>query len=501
MMRNRASQKADWSLPPSRLSLQRMTLDEIRRELEQADGLPGEALTAAVGQAAALAPEVIALIDKAVEGVCLLPKQESLLFLGLHALAAAKETSAYRPLLTLLQQPEDELDSWLGDALTQNGPGLLLGLFDGDVEPIYAALENPDTYGTVNWILFQVLARLVWEGRAERAPFVDFIDRFDRDEIAPTDDFAWYGWQDAIMSLGLEQFRGRVQRGWEAGRTPNDRDIDREEWLAGLDRVVADPENQEFFRADRIEAITDPVASLGWLDRSSQPVTERSDRRDPAEAIALSESELDWLGRFLVSRQAPDTTLNLEAVDGFFAAALAGPESIMPSECMGMIWGPDGKGPIYDSREQMQFVTELLMCHWQTIAARLDARFPHEPVISSYKSEDSGAWWSLGFMLGMHLRRDAWTPLLEDKESDVLVNAIAALAAIEQETAEVTAEARAEIVDKLPVTLLAISSFWREGPLPPKRLTPVRSSKIGRNDPCPCGSGRKYKKCCGANAR
>jgi len=27
----------------------------------------------------------------------------------------------------------------------------------------------------------------------------------------------------------------------------------------------------------------------------------------------------------------------------------------------------------------------------------------------------------------------------------------------------------------------------------------VKSEKIGRNDPCPCGSGRKYKKCCGAN--
>jgi uncharacterized protein YecA (UPF0149 family) len=23
--------------------------------------------------------------------------------------------------------------------------------------------------------------------------------------------------------------------------------------------------------------------------------------------------------------------------------------------------------------------------------------------------------------------------------------------------------------------------------------------KVGRNDPCPCGSGKKYKKCCGAN--
>ncbi|MEG1687865.1 MAG: SEC-C metal-binding domain-containing protein, partial [Angelakisella sp.] len=28
---------------------------------------------------------------------------------------------------------------------------------------------------------------------------------------------------------------------------------------------------------------------------------------------------------------------------------------------------------------------------------------------------------------------------------------------------------------------------------------PVRvANKVGRNDPCPCGSGKKYKKCCGA---
>jgi uncharacterized protein YchJ len=31
---------------------------------------------------------------------------------------------------------------------------------------------------------------------------------------------------------------------------------------------------------------------------------------------------------------------------------------------------------------------------------------------------------------------------------------------------------------------------------------PIRRSepKVGRNDPCPCGSGKKYKKCCGASA-
>ena len=33
----------------------------------------------------------------------------------------------------------------------------------------------------------------------------------------------------------------------------------------------------------------------------------------------------------------------------------------------------------------------------------------------------------------------------------------------------------------------------------PQRKEPARSGeKVGRNDPCPCGSGKKYKKCCGA---
>ncbi|MEA1649028.1 MULTISPECIES: SEC-C metal-binding domain-containing protein [Nitrospirillum] len=27
----------------------------------------------------------------------------------------------------------------------------------------------------------------------------------------------------------------------------------------------------------------------------------------------------------------------------------------------------------------------------------------------------------------------------------------------------------------------------------------MRQAKVGRNDPCPCGSGKKYKRCCGAN--
>lgn len=34
--------------------------------------------------------------------------------------------------------------------------------------------------------------------------------------------------------------------------------------------------------------------------------------------------------------------------------------------------------------------------------------------------------------------------------------------------------------------------FYLDGEI----LPPVAAAKVGRNDPCPCGSGKKYKKCC-----
>jgi uncharacterized protein len=36
----------------------------------------------------------------------------------------------------------------------------------------------------------------------------------------------------------------------------------------------------------------------------------------------------------------------------------------------------------------------------------------------------------------------------------------------------------------------------RQSP-PPKPAMPTTADRVGRNDPCPCGSGRKYKHCCG----
>jgi preprotein translocase subunit SecA len=45
--------------------------------------------------------------------------------------------------------------------------------------------------------------------------------------------------------------------------------------------------------------------------------------------------------------------------------------------------------------------------------------------------------------------------------------------------------------------MVAEPTFESHGEEPPQKTVTV--NKVGRNDSCPCGSGKKYKKCCGAN--
>jgi preprotein translocase subunit SecA len=50
------------------------------------------------------------------------------------------------------------------------------------------------------------------------------------------------------------------------------------------------------------------------------------------------------------------------------------------------------------------------------------------------------------------------------------------------------------------VVIRKISEGFEGAPAAKPQATPAASKKVGRNDLCPCGSGKKYKKCCGATA-
>ncbi len=108
--------------------------------------------------------------------------------------------------------------------------------------------------------------------------------------------------------------------------------------------------------------------------------------------------------------------------------------------------------------------------------------------------------WAEGFMDGVGLRRQAWWPLLESEKGIDLLTPIMAFLhdedgkpLLEVEPEELV-EIRKVAIDLIVPSVQAINSYWKAC-----RHPTTRESKTGRNDPCPCGSGRKYKRCCGAN--
>ncbi|MBR5135011.1 MAG: preprotein translocase subunit SecA, partial [Clostridia bacterium] len=74
------------------------------------------------------------------------------------------------------------------------------------------------------------------------------------------------------------------------------------------------------------------------------------------------------------------------------------------------------------------------------------------------------------------------------------------IATIREETARsmLTVEVRREEDVKREQVAKEMSASVGDGTAPKKTVRKTAADKVGRNDPCPCGSGKKYKKCCGA---
>ena len=142
----------------------------------------------------------------------------------------------------------------------------------------------------------------------------------------------------------------------------------------------------------------------------------------------------------------------------------------------------------------------LLGRHASAIKARSTAHAEHRPEIEHFGPSDLAEEWAIGFIEGIDLRAQAWEPIFKDRRADQVVLPILALSgeAPDEVYEELDEQMRADLVDSLPAMLQMIDAYWRD---PRRRLPgpePIRSAKVGRNEACPCGSGKKYKKYCGS---
>jgi uncharacterized protein len=103
----------------------------------------------------------------------------------------------------------------------------------------------------------------------------------------------------------------------------------------------------------------------------------------------LTDPELDRLAEFLRACKG-GKAMNIEELDGFFAALIAGPETVMPSEYYPHIFGGTMEDTCgFDTLDQVNAVLSLMMRHWNTIAGTLYADEPYLPVLLE---DHKGGW-------------------------------------------------------------------------------------------------------------
>lgn len=131
--------------------------------------------------------------------------------------------------------------------------------------------------------------------------------------------------------------------------------------------------------------------------------------------------DLDRLSTYLLSDNAPDNALCVSEIDGFLTAVLIGPEVIMPSEWLPVVWG--GGKPKFDDMAETQAIMGTLIGRYNEIAHGLANDPPHlAPIFwRGPKGQVLVADWCAGFLDGVKLRRQAWTPFIRDKDIGALI--------------------------------------------------------------------------------
>ncbi|QSI79289.1 MULTISPECIES: UPF0149 family protein [Niveibacterium] len=224
----------------------------------------------------------------------------------------------------------------------------------------------------------------------------------------------------------------------------------------------------------------------------------------------LDDDELDTLDDLL--SQFPDS-LSLEEMDGLFCALVVGPEVVSPAEWVPAVLGAEK--PEWESDAQARQTIELLMRHWNTVAtgfredwsgvsAEEGSESMYFPLLDD--PEESGhplaEGWARGFRDGLEWMDDAhWDALEEDEDCVTLLNLIAAMDSGEKSAGHpLSDDERDEILSPLVAGLQYLYAFWRRYlRVVTAPRVPMRAPELpGRNDICPCGSGKKFKKCCGS---
>jgi uncharacterized protein len=225
----------------------------------------------------------------------------------------------------------------------------------------------------------------------------------------------------------------------------------------------------------------------------------------------LATDELDYLDKFLMSRLDENNdseSLNegiycTSELDGFFTAVVSSPILIKPSGWMPVIWGDFE--PEWENEDEFMKVFSLMTRHMNGIVNNLMSDEAFIPLFLESPGKGGKKYlvvdeWCNGYMRGVQMVEENWE--LDSMEMGILLAPISIFASLEgwDKLDEMNNNEIENIQNAIVPNVEEIHAYWlnrREHETPEMARTYQKDSpSIGRNDPCPCGSGKKFKKCC-----
>ena len=241
-------------------------------------------------------------------------------------------------------------------------------------------------------------------------------------------------------------------------------------------------------------------------------------------APSLSDAEIDEVNAFL-ARADGGAIPDAEALDGFFVALACTIDMVMPSEYMEMIQeGATSDGDlVFEDMTEAQRFMELITQHSNHVNAKLEtstrilksnpkslveAEIFEPLLLPDTNGEVLGNNWANGFLHGTKLRRSQWADLAEDEDHGGPMISIWALAyenhpdpEMRPYTEPMSSERREKLLAGLMASAIKLHHHFHERrqtePILGRGTFTRSAKKMGRNEPCPCGSGKKFKQCCG----
>ena len=216
------------------------------------------------------------------------------------------------------------------------------------------------------------------------------------------------------------------------------------------------------------------------------------------QILTFDEAARSHLMELLDDKSETHNTMRCDEVQGFMMALLSGPDALNPTN-----WLPEilGEESLFDAKERTE-IERLVMAMAADMRMKLNEKIL--PDLWFYEDEAGNPdfyTWCNAYLYALDIVPTDWFEVVDQEEFEDLFYPIMALGGIydDEENDEVILHLNekelTQLESDLPHVLLDIYWYWQAIINKPQTVR-REGEKVGRNDPCPCGSGKKYKACC-----